>query len=558
MTLIHNGVQFPKKFETKGFSEKLNISLLAEEMLWKFTPYYFNDKYNANKIFLKNAWRDLKSQLPVNMQNYKFPNDFDFIFMKMRSLNEKIKEQEKIEKKEHKKELEQEKIEKKEKYGFCYKNGEKIPLSNTMVESSRWFISRGELCGSWVSSVKPQDVEINASEEIPCVEGHWKKTELKENVDFIAHYKINVGFGKAFIDKFVWLSPSSEDKQEDTEYKYEKARKLLLSLDDIDSRILKDLNSENELIKENACVAYIISQFGIRIGNDNNHSIRDKNVRGASTLCVENIFINDDDVKLSFVGKDSVVYCETMTCNPLFVKIISNIICGKKSTDKIFSKATSMTVNAYLKSIYDGEISPKLFRTVRATSLLAKQFQSKDWKNLTDKEFKNMVNLCCFEVTKSLNHKKTLSKEQSEKIDISIKEKLKKAKQKYNEDKTKIELHIMKLNDDVRKAKIRFSGKILIEKLASINDKKKQFQEKLIVAEKKYNDLKENLVFKKESKDANISTAINSYSSPTLSYSLCKYANKNPSLLYSKTQLEKFAWAEKVDETYFMRYPHVD
>ena len=122
--------------------------------------------------------------------------------------------------------VEKEKNERKEKFGYCIKNGEKTELANFVCEGSRFFISRGELRGRWVSSVVPEDVEINASENIPCtVEGHhWKCVELRD-VDYIATYKINIGFGTAFVDKFVWLSANSEDKQEDNEHKFEKSRK---------------------------------------------------------------------------------------------------------------------------------------------------------------------------------------------------------------------------------------------------------------------------------------------------------------------------------------------
>ena len=291
-SLTHNGVLFPQSFESKGFNkiDNIEISLLAEEMLWKYSPYMFN-RFKNDEVFIKNVWTDLKPQLPKELQNKEFPKDFTKLFVAMQVASENLKLQKSEYNKSHKKEIEKEKNEHKEKYGFCYKNGKKTEVGNFVTEGSRWFISRGDLRGRWVSSVNAEDVEINSSEKIPCTqEGHnWKKVELRDT-DYIATYKINIGFGTAYVDKFVWLSANSEDKQKDNEHKYEKARKLLLKIDEIEKTVLKDIQSKNKLKRENALITYVVLTYGIRIGNDlGEDNFRDKNVRGASTLCVENI-----------------------------------------------------------------------------------------------------------------------------------------------------------------------------------------------------------------------------------------------------------------------------
>ena len=69
LTLTHNGVIFQEPFTSKGFNviNSESISLLAEEMLWKYAPYCFN-KYKDNELFIKNVWTDLKPQLPTKLQ----------------------------------------------------------------------------------------------------------------------------------------------------------------------------------------------------------------------------------------------------------------------------------------------------------------------------------------------------------------------------------------------------------------------------------------------------------------------------------------------------------
>lgn len=373
-TLEHKGVLFPDTFESKGFGcvDGESISLLAEEMLWKFSPYAFNKKYNKNEIFLKNVWTDLKPQLPSKLQSYSFPNDFIKLFTAMELVKTNLKLQKSEYNKEHKIEIEKEKTERKEKYGYCMKNNVRTEIGNFVCEGSRWFISRGELCGRWVSSVQPEDVEINASKDVPCtVKGrNWKCVELRQT-DYIATYKINIGFGTAFVDKFIWLSSNSKDKQDDNEHKYEKARKLLLKIDEIEKTVLKDVCSKNKLKRENALITYVVLTYGIRIGNDlGENNFRDKNVRGASTLCVENMKLeNNNKIHLEFIGKDSVSYNETMEVEPTVYEQFAKQLSEKKTSDKIYNLATSSTVNAYLKDVYLKIIIDDMLKSKNAEEL---------------------------------------------------------------------------------------------------------------------------------------------------------------------------------------------
>ena len=560
-SLTHNGVLFPQSFESKGFNkiDNIEISLLAEEMLWKYSPYMFN-RFKNDEVFIKNVWTDLKPQLPKELQNKEFPKDFTKLFVAMQVASENLKLQKSEYNKSHKKEIEKEKNERKEKYGFCYKNGKKTEVGNFVTEGSRWFISRGDLRGRWVSSVNAEDVEINSSEKVPCTqEGHnWKKVELRDT-DYIATYKINIGFGTAYVDKFVWLSANSEDKQKDNEHKYEKARKLLLKIDEIEKTVLKDVQSKNKLKRENALITYVVLTYGIRIGNDlGEDNFRDKNVRGASTLCVENMKLeNNNKIHLEFIGKDSVPYNETMEIEPIVYEQFSKQLSGKKSSDKIYDLATSSTVNAYLKSIYDGEITVKLFRTAKASGLLAKEIQKREWKNLTDKEFKNNLMKCCLQTSLLLNHHKTVTEEQKEKATKSAENKIESAKNALKRTEESAEKKLAKLKKAKKDFKDCLEGKLLEEKLNEIKIKEKELKDKISKAEKKYEDTLKEVEFKQSALDINLGTALNAYSQPKLPISLCKYADKDPSLIYSKAQLKKFEWANKVSKDFWRKYPNV-
>ena len=560
-SLTHNGVLFQEPFTSKGFNQiqGKSISLLAEEMLWKFSPYAFN-KYKDDENFINNAWCDIKPQLPSKFQSWRFPNDFINLFTAMETVKANLKLQKSEYNKTHKTEIEKEKNEHKEKFGYCIKNGEKTELANFVCEGSRFFISRGELRGRWVSSVRPEDVEINASENIPCtMEGHrWKCIELRQT-DYIATYKINIGFGTAFVDKFVWLSANSGDKQEDNEHKYEKGRLLSLKIDEIERTVLKDVTSSSDTKRESALVTYIVLTYGIRIGNDlGDDNIRDKNVRGASTLCVENMILeNDTNLRLHFIGKDSVEYQNVVKINPIVYNELKKLIKGKKSTDTVFVHANSASVNNYLKSIYDGEISIKAFRTAKAGLTLAKEIQNKNWKNLTDKEFKNNLMSCCLQTSLLLNHHKTVTEEQKEKLKNSSENKLQNAKNVFDRTKESINKKLKKLESDRKDFEMCLEGKMLETQLEHLKSHEKELKEKLKSAKKKYEDIQKEVSFKLDSADVNIGTALNAYSTPKLPISLCKYADKDPSIIYSKAQLKKFDWAMNVNKDYWKKYPNV-
>ena len=553
-SLTHNGVLFQEPFTSKGFNNIRgeNISLLAEEMLWKFTPLYMNPKFTDDDVFVCNAWTDIRSVLPINLQDMNFPNDFNDIFLAMNKARMNGSSSNTM--------SDEEKKARKEKYGYCMRNGVRTELSNFVCEGSRFFISRGNLRGRWVSSPKAEDVEINASEDVPCtMESHcWKKVELRQT-DYVATYKINVGFGKAFIDKFIWISPNSKDKQNDNEHKYEKARKLLLKMDELEKKVLRDVSSKGKLRRENALIAYIVMTYGIRIGNDlGEDNFRDKKVRGASTLCVENMMLGENNtVRLEFVGKDSVLYSETMTVEPSVYEALEMQIRGKRGCDRLYEYATSSTVNEYLKSIYGGEISPKLFRTAKSSALLAKEIQRRKWNNLTDKEFKAQLMECCLATSLLLNHHKTVSEEQKKKTEKSFESKVVSAKTSFEKVRKSADKKIAELEKRRVEFKSCLEGRVLERQLEEIDLEEKEIKKKVSAEKRKYKDIMREAEFRLNSIDVNLGTALNAYSTPKIPMSLCKYADKNFSVIYSKAQLKKFEWAMKVDKNYWKKYPNI-
>lgn len=262
-------------------------------------------------------------------------------------------------------------------------------------------------------------------------------------------------------------------------------------------------------------------------------------------------------LKINMIGKDSIPYCETKEIDKIVYDAFIELIKNKKPSDKIYDLATSSTVNAYLKSIYDGEISPKLFRTAKCGKLLAEEIQKREWKNLTDKEFKNNLMECCLQTSLLLNHHKTVTEEQKEKSTKSAENKIESAKNALKRTKESAEKKLTKLKKDKKDFKGCLEGKLLEEKLNEIKIKEKELKDKISKAEKKYEDTLKEVEFKQSTLDVNLGTALNAYSTPKLPISLCKYADKDPSLIYSKAQLKKFEWAKKVSKDFWRKYPNV-
>lgn len=77
----------------------------------------------------------------------------------------------------------------------------------------------------------------------------------------------------------------------------------------------------------------------------------------------------DDEIKLDFLGKDSMRYVNTVKVHPSVWKDIELFRKGKKLDDDLFDKIDAQALNDYLKSQMEG-LTAKVFRTYNASSTL--------------------------------------------------------------------------------------------------------------------------------------------------------------------------------------------
>ena len=77
-------------------------------------------------------------------------------------------------------------------------------------------------------------------------------------------------------------------------------------------------------------------------------------------------------------------------------------------------------------------------------------------------------------------------------------------------------------------------------------------------AEQKFKDTKKLVKANSENRDIALNTAMTSYSSPKVAYSLCKDTNHEPTTIYSKALVERFnVWASDTPTDYWRKYPNV-
>lgn len=561
LELAEGTIQFPEEYQIKGY--KLNsedLSPLAEEMLWAWST--LAEKYAMDKVYQENFYSCLEVELSPSQRKLEFPADFSNILSVMNREKVALSEKRKQYNKEHRKEISEEKQKRKDKYGYALVDGEKVELANTMIESPRIFIGRGScsLSGNWVYRVKPEDVSINSSVSYPCpIKNHnWREVKFKDTMS-IATYTENVG-NRMNINKAIWFSPKSEFKADSDMEKFEKARLLQINLKKVNKAIENACKSSDKKTMQIGSCAYLISVFGIRAGNPNE---KENGVVGASTLLVNNIELGDKhNVTLDFIGKDSIHFIGTKRVSDYAYTSLCNCMAEKHGLDRLFDLITSNDVNKFLQGILPDILpllSGKTFRTEFGCSLLASEIQGHDWENLTDKEFKVLYDKCVLTVAKKLNHQKTVSKEQGKKIDNSVKERLNKAGEVLKNRRESIKIKLQKLLDTRIKYKLQYSGKILKEKLDELDEKKRELEGKLVLAESRYKNLKEELTLKKNNKSINLGTSKANYSNPKIAYSLCKCYNKDPKLIYSKSLIERFdTWAKDVDTDYWKKYPFVE
>ena len=494
-TLEHNGPYFKHLFEPS--TERLNVNLIydgkeyplnaKEEEVASFyakriiTEEKSTKKYLSMKEFNDNFFNDFKTYLTTEHKKiFKDFKKFNFSLLvnRIKQIKQEKEEEKKLRREQKEKEKKNEKeekmkkderitkLEKKLNYSFAFVDGIKKDIRNSAVEMPGLYVGAGNVM-KYKGKIKPlyypEDVIINASKgkaPLPPKGHKWGGIVTDNEANWISNYKDKIT-GKR---KYIFLTETRDL------LKFEKARKLNKYINVVNKQINDLLHNKNKKEKQIGCALYLIKEYGIRVGNeceeeDDSCDTKEK-VVGATTLMVQNVNCveNEDDkffIDLSFKGKDSVSYDNTLEVSEDVYKNIKSFIKGKSDDSKVFDLITSNDVNKYLKSI-DKDFSAKVFRTRLASSIMYEGLKKTSYtkKDTDDKKIAdfNEINRL---VAIKLNHKKGLTE--------AVKEKL--MKDKEDIDKKKKEMKQEK--DPKKKEKMKHDIKIKESKLLE-KDKSKE------------------------------------------------------------------------------------
>jgi DNA topoisomerase-1 len=491
-TLSHNGVHFPPPYEAEGLSvtvrgKQVQLSPLAEEMAYqlakkKDTPYI------QDPVFTSNFMKDFVKQLPAWCSGAAFSGvDFSQLFKKV----DREKTAKEGMSKEAKKALAASRKEQREslkaKFGKALLDGKEVDFANWMVEPPGLFMGRGQhpFRGKWKPRVEQSDVVLNLGESSRTPPGAWMKVVHDHRSMWMAKW-IDKLTDK---EKYVWLHESTPIQQSRSRAKYDNARKVGTNIQRLKARILKDLDSKDETIRQVATVCYLIDTMGMRVGDEKDEDEAD--TVGASTLRVEHVKLKGSVAEFDFLGKDSVAWTKSEPVPPAVARNLREFTVGKEPSDDIFHNVNSGLVNQYLSSIVHGATA-KVFRTYHATARAREVLGSKDVSEAEDLDKLYHAKEANLQAAIYCNHQRTPPKTWEETL--------------------------------------------------------KRKREKLAAAEAK-NDTKRiarqrrELDFFVRTKNYNLNTSMKNYIDPRLFKAWCDHVGLDWAKVYSKSLQRKFSWA---------------
>ena len=519
--LKHNGPMFPPEYEPHKTPVIINgkeviLPSLAEEYATMFARY-LETKYMESSIFKKNFWKDFKPTLE-NIQVLSL-DEIDFSLIKKYLNKEKEKKAEMT--KEQKEKIKEKQQEIDEPYKNCIIDGGQLKIDNFKIEPPGIFIGRGThpKSGKIKKRIRPEDVTINLDKESPIpkpnISGNWGNVINDRTVVWLANWKEEIT-GQT---KYIFTSFESFFKSKSDEEKFNLARQLKRKANSIREKYEMDLVSNDLKLKQLATALYFIDELALRVGGKKD-SKEEADTVGVTSLRVEHLTLLDNNtIKLDFLGKDSIRFCKKISVLSNVYKNIESFIKDKNKKDELFNLINSSSLNNYLNSFMEG-LTAKVWRTYNASLLFQKELdkiREDKISEINPDERLNFLISMFYQANTAVallcNHQKSVSKgldEQIDKINNRIKQ-LEKKKLKYKEKKNS-------------------------EKLDNLKSKIKIYR------------LKKDTKLKM--KNVSLSTSKNNYIDPRIIYAFINKYNIPPEEIFTQKLISRFKWASNVDKDY--------
>jgi DNA topoisomerase-1 len=492
--------------------------------------------YVEDAVFARNFFDDFGDALGVGNISQADVDFSEIIKSVEKERNGKLNMQ-----KEEKKRLAQERKiireANREKYGYAVVDGERVEVSNYVVEPGSIFMGRGKhpLRGKWKEGAKESDVILNLSPgSVP--EGKWKNIIWEPSFLWTAKWNDKLRSK----EKYVWLSDTSRVKQEREKKKFDKARELEKEYNKVKKHIVDNLTSEDLKRRKVATVCYLIDALSMRVGDEKDEDEAD--TVGATTLTKENVIIKENNlVKFDFLGKDSVRWEKEIVLPEQVVRNLKEFISNSES--EIFDGVRSENVKLFLNEIVLG-LTAKVFRTFHASKAVEDYFKKTDVeKDDSDDYKKYLATMANLQATIVSNHKRTLPKNWVQTLQKNI-DHLKLVKERIADKRMEsikiMETRIKKLEEmkqtESRKLKLDdYRNKLKILKSRQMTGKEEEYIRKL--------ELK--IETMKKTKYYNLTTSLNSYIDPRIYLKWSKKADFDWKKYYPKKLQRKFSWIEE-------------
>ncbi|PKI83396.1 Top1p [Malassezia vespertilionis] len=400
-TLIHKGPKFPELYKPLPEDVTLKyegrpVTLLPEaEEAAMFYAVKLETQHAQNPIFNKNFFEDFQSVLKKYPPEHgvkikKFEKlDFRDMYTYWKALKDaEVERKKSMAPSARKAEIAARKAMENE-YKSCIVDGHEQKAGNVTVEPPGLFLGRGAhpKAGRIKTRIMPEQIIINHSADHPAPKpppGHqWGEVVEKKDVTWLALWRENIN--NSF--KYVFLDASSTFKTDSDREKFEKARRLDACVKQVRADVIRNLVSKNRVDRMVATIVWLIDNFSLRAGNEKGED--EAETYGVCSLrCGHATLLQPNKLKLSFLGKDSMKFEETLSIEnkevfknlTLFLKTDGSKVDGeyvrKGPDDPIFAapkvKGTKLAplspdvVNQFLSKYMKG-LSAKVFRTYNAS-----------------------------------------------------------------------------------------------------------------------------------------------------------------------------------------------
>jgi len=549
-TLQHNGILFPPDFKSQGIKIKINgehiePSLIQEEMVYQWAKKKdapkpgTTKKYVEDPVFQKNFISDFAKTFNGKFKNLKYT---DVDFTQAYKLVDKEKEAKELMTKEEKKALTLKRKEIREemkiKYGKAIMDEQEVEVGNYMAEPPGIFMGRGDhpMRGRYKPRVTSNDVTLNLGKEAKIPDGNWGKIVHDNDSMWIASW-MDILTQKR---KYVWLADTAGIKQERDKAKYDKAKNLAKEIENVKTRIVKDMQSKERKTRRIATACYLIYRTAMRVCDEKDPDEAD--TVGATTLRKEHIKLTENAIEFDFLGKDSVRWKETIPAegyDKQFYNNLKEFIINKKENEEIFDGITSRHVNAYYSTIVKG-LSAKVFRTYLASSVVSKYLRSHDdIKSKSDMKKIFHGKLANLDAAIMCNHKRTIPKN----FELSLQKKKDTLK---NVEKTKpwekSEVLLKKAQSKIVKTE-----KQKKEKNERIKKIKTVIRKRKVKHVERIEKLELQINLTEKTRDYNLGTSLRNYIDPRIFKTWTDEVGAEWEKLYTSALQKKFLWVKNIN-----------